>query len=57
MRQFLRLVAGIICFASIILAGCEELDGSCNVTWTLGWIFSAVVWGFIFKMTEGKRNG
>lgn len=57
MRQFIRFIAGTLCFASIVLAGCEEMDGSCNVAWTLGWMLSAVVWGAIFNRMEGKSNG
>ena len=57
MRQFIRFISGTLCFASIVLAGCEEMDGSCNVAWTLGWMLSAVVWGAIFNRMEEKSNG
>lgn len=47
----LKTILGCLCVASIILAGAENPDGSCNVIWTLGWMASAVVsaliWGHL----------
>lgn len=55
MKKIFKTIAAIICFASIILAGAENLDGSCSVPWTLGWMLSAVVWGVIFKKMERQQ--
>lgn len=54
MKKVLRTLAGIACIVSIILAGCEESDGSCNVIWTLSWLGSAFATGFYLKRTDTK---
>jgi len=52
----LKTILGCLCVASIILAGAENPDGSCNVIWTLGWMFSALVWGLLYKQLDGRAT-
>ena len=40
---------------SIILAGCENPDGSCNLLWTLGFITLSLVFAWGYKKTEEVR--
>lgn len=55
MRKIAKTLLAIVCFAGIILAGCEEPDGSCNLIWTLGWLSVAVASGFGIKKLEDAR--
>ena len=54
MRRLFKTILGCVCFASIILAGAENPDGSCNVIWTLGWMASAVVSGLIWGRLDRR---
>lgn len=54
MKRVIKIIAGCVCFASIILAGAENPDGSCNIIWTLGWMSSAVVSGLIWGKLDGR---
>lgn len=56
MKKFLRTFAGFVCIVSIILAGCEEPDGSCNLAWTLSWLASAVAAGIYLNKTTSKTT-
>ena len=42
MKKVAKTILAVACFAGIILAGCEEPDGSCNLAWTLSWLAIAV---------------
>ena len=44
-KKIVKTVLAIVCFTSIILAGAENLDGSCNLAWTITWIAVAYVSG------------
>ena len=57
MKKALKTILAVACFAGIILAGCEEPDGSCNLVWTLGWMAVAVAAGMGLKKMEGRSNG
>lgn len=57
MKKITKTILAVACFAGIILAGCEEPDGSCNIVWTLGWMALAVVAGIGLKKMEGRSNG
>lgn len=55
MKKFVKVILAVACFSGIILAGCEEPDGSCNLIWTLSWLAVAVASGFgLKKMEEAK---
>ena len=55
MKKFAKIVLAIACVAGIILAGCEEPDGSCNLIWTLGFLALAVASGFGLKKLEDAK--
>lgn len=44
-KNIVKTVFAIVCFTSIILAGAENMDGSCNLSWTLTWIAVAYISG------------
>lgn len=44
-KNIVKTVLAIVCFTSIILAGAENPDGSCNLVWTLSWIAVAYISG------------
>ena len=55
MKKVLKTVLAVACFAGIILAGCENPDGSCNLIWTLGFLALATIAGYgLKKMEEAK---
>lgn len=54
MKRVIKIIAGCVCFASIILAGAENPDGSCNIIWTLGWMSAAVVSGLLWGRLDGR---
>lgn len=55
MKKMIKTILGCGCFASIILAGAENQDGSCNVLWTLGFIALALVFAYGYKKMEEAR--
>ena len=55
MKKVLRTIAGIVCLASIVLAGCEEPDGSCNLWWTLGFMSLAFLTGMYLKKSSNNQ--
>ena len=55
MKKALKTILAVACFAGIILAGCEEPDGSCNLIWTLSWLGVAVLSGLLIKRMEEAR--
>ena len=57
MKKALKTILAVACIAGIILAGCEEPDGSCNIIWTLSWLSVAVAAGLGLKRMEGRING
>ena len=55
MKKTLKSVLAVACFAGIVLAGCENPDGSCNVVWTLGFMALAALAAYgLKKMEEAK---
>jgi len=56
MKKVLRTLAGMACIASIILAGCEEPDGSCNLAWTLSFLALAFATGFYLNKSNTKNT-
>lgn len=60
MKKTLETICGIGCFLSIVLAGAEAADGSCDLLWTLGFLALAAVLGAAFgklNKMEGRYNG
>ena len=54
-KTIVKTVLAIVCFTSIILAGGENPDGSCNVVWTLCWMSVAYLSGRYFFKLEKER--
>ena len=55
MKKTLKSVLAVACFAGIVLAGCENPDGSCNILWTLGFMALAALAAYgLKKMEEAK---
>ena len=55
MKKTLKSVLAVACFAGIVLAGCENPDGSCNLVWTLGFMALAALAAYgLKKMEEAK---
>ena len=52
MKTALKTILAVACFAGILLAGCEEPDGTCNIIWTLSWLAVATASGLGFKRIE-----
>ena len=57
MKKIIKTLFAVACFAGIILAGCEEPDGSCNLVWTLSWLAVATAAGLGLKKMEDRING
>ena len=52
-KKIVKTVLAVVCFTSIILAGAENLDGSCNLVWTLTWMAVAYLSGrYYFKLDK-----
>ena len=55
MQKIVKSLLAVACFAGIVLAGCEEPDGSCNLIWTLSWLGVAVLSGLLIKRMEEAK--
>jgi len=55
MKKTIKSILAVACFAGIILAGCEEPDGSCNIIWTLGFLALAFASGYGLKKMEDAK--
>ena len=56
MKKSIKVILAVACFAGIILAGCENADGSCDIIWTLSWLAVACLSAYGFKkMDEPAR--
>ena len=53
MKKILETILGLACVFCIVLAGGEKSDGSCDVWWTISWLFLAgvlgIAWGRLFN--------
>ena len=54
-KQITKAVLGIVCIVSIILAGAENPDGSCNLAWTLSFLGVALLSGVGLKRMEDAK--
>lgn len=55
MRKIVKAILAAACIAGIILAGCENPDGSCNLIWTLGFLALALISGYGLKNMEEAK--
>ena len=55
MKKIVKTLLAVACVSGIILAGCENPDGSCNIIWTLGFLALAVASGYGLKKMEDAR--
>ena len=55
MKKALKTILAVACLAGIILAGCEEPDGSCNLVWTLSWLAVSTASGMGIKKIEDAK--
>jgi hypothetical protein len=55
MKKALKTILAVACVTGIILAGCEEPDGSCNLVWTLSWLAVATAAGLGLKRMETSK--
>ena len=56
MKNILKTILAVGCFAAIILAGCENKDGSCDIVWSLAWMGVALVCGRGYGKLEKSNN-
>lgn len=54
-RKILETIFALACALSLVLAGGENPDGSCNLWWTFSWLSLAVVFGLIFGMLRKRK--
>jgi hypothetical protein len=52
MKKILKSILAFVCLASVLLAGAENPDGSCNLGWTLSFLAIAVLCGLGRRLTE-----
>lgn len=57
MKRLLKGIAGATCVTSVILAGCERPDGSCDIVWTLGFMTLALISGLFLKHIKQDERG
>ncbi len=60
MKKATATTCGLGCLIALVLAGAENLDGSCNLAWTLGFFTLAAVLGWAYGKlngTGGRANG
>ena len=55
MKKNYKSILAVICFTAIILAGCENLDGSLNFPWTITWIAVALATALGYKRLEDAK--
>lgn len=51
----LQIPLAVLCFIAIIFAGAENIDGSCNVVWTLSWMAVAFILARLIKRLEDAK--
>ncbi len=54
MRKIVKTILAVACFAGIILTGCENADGSCDIIWTISWLAAACLSAYGFKKVDGS---
>lgn len=56
MKTILKSIFGLACLASIVLAGAENPDGSCNILWTVSFLALAGITGWAFGKLEASKK-
>ena len=51
----LKFITGFACAASIFIAGAENVDGSCDLVWTISWAAFALLCGWAYGKIENKE--
>lgn len=54
-KKPLQIPLAVLCFIAIIFAGAENIDGSCNVVWTLSWMAVAFILARLIKRLEDAK--
>ncbi len=57
MKKFLKILACTVCIASVFLAGCENPDGSCDLSWTLCFLTLALISGLFLRHLIKDERG
>ena len=55
MRKIAKTFLAVACFTGIIIAGCEEPDGSVNFIWTISWLAVACLSAYGYKKVEEAK--
>ena len=55
MKKAITTTLGLMCMVSIMLAGAERQDGSCDLLWTLGFLAFAVLCGWAWNKLNKKN--
>lgn len=51
-KKIVKGILAVLCALSVILAGAENPDGSCNLAWTLSWLAIAANCGIWLRWLE-----
>ena len=54
-KHLIQAPLAVLCFIAIIFAGAENLDGSCNIPWTLSWMAVAFILARLIKRLEDAK--
>ena len=54
-KHLIQAPLAVLLFFAIILAGAENMDGSCNIPWTLSWMAVAFILARIIKRLEDAK--
>lgn len=55
MKRIAQTLSGLGCLLSVMIAGGQEADGSCNIAWTLGWLAAAALLAWAFSKLSKKE--
>lgn len=55
MKKTIKTILGCICILSVLLIGGENADGSCDLLWSLSFLFLAGISGIGLKRMEDKK--
>ena len=56
MKKIFETILGLGCLFSLVLAGAEEPDGSCNLVWTLGFLALSALLGWLWSKVAGIKK-
>lgn len=55
MKKLIKTIIGIVCVTSLILAGGETPDGSCDLVWSLSFLALSGLSGYGYKKMEEAK--